>query len=334
MHIKKNIGKFLLTTTLALVTLTNSATLFAQEDRGMRPIPPEPQARVPEGRAPVASRESTPKEAIGKEANGREAVSRGISVAERRPVTTPVPVAQHAPVGNQSRQQPRQVKAEKPSKPAKRANWGFSLGIANGGTSAVVQRAPVGCETYRPCVRTIPVPAPRVVVVPAPTCTYYTSETADVCHFIYTLYNAGELIQLEDGSLWEIAPNALPWTKRWLRNEQITITRTRSAQYPFQLYNRQTREAVTAVLKVGASLSPREVFQDANTIVQVTAEGELIRLADQTLWELSETSRYTTRLWRAGESVEIVRSGQYTYPYLLTNRITGEVAEAKQMQAS
>lgn len=73
----------------------------------------------------------------------------------------------------------------------------------------------------------------------------------------------------------------------------------------------------------------QEIYPTIQTIFE---RGELIKLNDDTLWGISPTGQYTTRRWHRGARILLETSGQYSFPYLLRNLETGEIAEANLKQ--
>lgn len=56
----------------------------------------------------------------------------------------------------------------------------------------------------------------------------------------------GRYVQLDDGSVWEIAPSMLTTSQGWLSSVQIEVSQTGKDAYPYRLYNTATKDFVYA----------------------------------------------------------------------------------------
>jgi hypothetical protein len=57
--------------------------------------------------------------------------------------------------------------------------------------------------------------------------------------------------------------------------------------------------------------------------------GQFIRLSDGTLWEIHPGDRKITQSWITPSEIKVVPSNEPTYPFLLTNSITGSSVLAR-----
>jgi hypothetical protein len=67
--------------------------------------------------------------------------------------------------------------------------------------------------------------------------------------FVQEVYNKGEIIKLNDGSLWSVSEADARITGRWMRYDSIEVARSKSRSAPFKLINSTTGEEVKAHLK-------------------------------------------------------------------------------------
>jgi hypothetical protein len=66
-------------------------------------------------------------------------------------------------------------------------------------------------------------------------------------HFIRSVAMGGQFITLEDGSLWEVEPNARFEAADWKAEAPVTVRAARDrGQYPYELTNTQEDEGVRA----------------------------------------------------------------------------------------
>ena len=67
-------------------------------------------------------------------------------------------------------------------------------------------------------------------------------------HWIAGVLQRGAQVKLEDGSLWEIAPEYRPQTMFWLTAQKITVVRGVQMRYPFKITNTDKNATVDARL--------------------------------------------------------------------------------------
>jgi hypothetical protein len=86
-------------------------------------------------------------------------------------------------------------------------------------------------------------------------CVDYPAPTpVDCLPSINSIYDGGELIQLNDGSLWLISDGGRSTARRWMLSDQILVTRCGDGPYPFILTNRNSNTAVYAAMKCGTNV--------------------------------------------------------------------------------
>lgn len=55
------------------------------------------------------------------------------------------------------------------------------------------------------------------------------------------------------------------------------------------------------------------------TVNATYGDGELVQLSDGSLWGIAGYENRKSKLWRQGESIQVCRSGNKAYPFILTN---------------
>ena len=65
--------------------------------------------------------------------------------------------------------------------------------------------------------------------------------------FIIDVSESGEIITLENGLRYEVAPDDLPTSALWYGSQQVRIVPSRSKIFPIRLYNDSTGDFVKAM---------------------------------------------------------------------------------------
>ena len=71
-------------------------------------------------------------------------------------------------------------------------------------------------------------------------------------HWITKITGHGKVVELEDGSVWDISPAYQAKTMTWLGAQKITVSNGLNPQYPYQLSNTTTKDTVEGRLASGA----------------------------------------------------------------------------------
>jgi len=134
-----------------------------------------------------------------------------------------------------------------------------SAGMNTMWLGAIALMALLGCATPdEVVVATFPAAAPATaapVAVPATVLpverppaaaepTFYDGLAAT--HWVTKVLDHGAQVQLEDGSLWAIAPAHRPNTMIWLVGQKITVTEPAGAAFPYRLTNTERNATVEA----------------------------------------------------------------------------------------
>ena len=67
-------------------------------------------------------------------------------------------------------------------------------------------------------------------------------------HWIKKVIERGSMVQLEDGSIWQISPLSKVDSILWLVTEQIVVTRSDNPLYPYKLINTDGKSSAEAKL--------------------------------------------------------------------------------------
>lgn len=70
---------------------------------------------------------------------------------------------------------------------------------------------------------------------------------------ISEIYDEGELIQLSDGSLWQIPPENRAITNEWIEKDTIIVNQLEDPNTPFELSNESNHTTVKAIMKAAPS---------------------------------------------------------------------------------
>ena len=99
-------------------------------------------------------------------------------------------------------------------------------------------------------------------------------------HWVKTRTEGGALIQLEDGSLWQIAPLDKIYTALWLPIQNVVVAQSDNPQFPFKLVSE--RDTVEAKLLLVAKGGDIELFDSKGAAVAYFAIDRDLSLH---LWE-------------------------------------------------
>jgi len=161
---------------------------------------------------------------------------------------------------------------------------------------------------------------------------------------IDTISDDGAIINLKDGSVWKVIDTDTFRSKTWHRGDTLTWEESGAAIPPYFLTN--LSEGTTELQVVGASMvqppspsgikapTPKETYANSDTIAKVFLSGPdgyygvLIQLANGTKWSIAPIDQAVAANWRVGDRVRAENSGDYQYPFLLSNLDSGATAKA------
>jgi hypothetical protein len=139
-----------------------------------------------------------------------------------------------------------------------RGSFSFSFGVSSGGFCRPTywHPAPVYYAPYAPCIVRPCCPPQTVVVVPEVREVRTVREVREVpvvqrqCSpTIRDIFDDGELLRLNDDTLWGVSPAGQHTSRLWRKNETVAVERSGQYSYPYALRNLQTGETVAAALK-------------------------------------------------------------------------------------
>jgi hypothetical protein len=143
---------------------------------------------------------------------------------------------------------------------------------------------------------------------------------------------AGAVIELKDGSVWNITAIDQPVAQFWARGQKITITKNpRDLVRPFILLNEARKEQAGGTR--GRSANPvgqrppdnPAYFRGSTTITSVTPDGITITLDTGDVWIVAPTGQQIVQTtWSPGDRIRIDRSTDAAYRYKLNNLDSGD----------
>jgi hypothetical protein len=142
----------------------------------------------------------------------------------------------------------------------------------------------------------------------------------------------GELIELNDGSVWSINVIDSSVARWWRRGDRLLI---RKAKYditrPYILYNESCNQQAGAKLKRAASPQgvrppePASHYQGAVLLASIGPDGTEITLKDGSRWEISPMYQLqVTATWTTGDRIKVESSGDTAYRYRFNNLDSGD----------
>ena len=109
-------------------------------------------------------------------------------------------------------------------------------------------------------------------------------------HWILENVNAGELIKLEDSSLWEISPIDRIYSALWLPISEITVIEGRNPLYPYVLINSDDDEKAEAKFIAGIRLDKSTVADEVdapNNLIESRIDGDFEGWDGDTIFKLT-----------------------------------------------
>lgn len=109
-------------------------------------------------------------------------------------------------------------------------------------------------------------------------------------HWILENVNAGELIKLEDSSLWEISPIDRIYSALWLPISEITVIEGRNPFYPYVLINSDDDEKAEAKFIAGIRLDKSTVADEVdapNNLIESRIDGDFEGWDGDTIFKLT-----------------------------------------------
>lgn len=158
-----------------------------------------------------------------------------------------------------------------------------------------------------------------------------TKEKQEVNQTIFR-NKGGAVLELNDGSVWNITAIDQPVVQFWARGQHISMKRNpRDIVRPFLLYNNERREEAGGTR--GRPPSPEgqrppdnpAYFRGASTINTVTPDGITITLTTGEVWIVAPTGQQLVQAtWQPRDRLRIERSSDAIYRYRLLNLDSGD----------
>lgn len=146
----------------------------------------------------------------------------------------------------------------------------------------------------------------------------------------------GAVIELKDGSVWNITPIDQPVAQFWARDQHITISRNpRDIVRPFVLFNDDRKEQVGGTRARPASPEGQRApdnpayFRGASVINAITPDGITISLTSGDVWIVAPTGQQLVQAtWQPRDRIRVERSMDSAYRYRLINLDSGDAVLA------
>lgn len=142
----------------------------------------------------------------------------------------------------------------------------------------------------------------------------------------------GNVIELKDGSIWNITAIDQPVAKFWGRGQRVSITRNPSdIVRPFLLFNEIRKEQIGGTQ--GRPATPEgqrppenpAYFRNTNSISSITQDGITITLDNGAVWIVAPTGQQLVQnTWGNGDRIRVERSNDASYRYRLENLDSGD----------
>jgi hypothetical protein len=142
----------------------------------------------------------------------------------------------------------------------------------------------------------------------------------------------GSVIELKDGSVWNITAIDQPIAQYWARGQRIAISRNPTDLVrPFILFNEARREQVGGTRARAANpeglRNPDNpaYFRGSNAIAAITPDGITITLDTGAVWIVAPTGQQLVQAtWGVGDRIRAERSSDAAYRFKLLNLDSGD----------
>jgi hypothetical protein len=148
----------------------------------------------------------------------------------------------------------------------------------------------------------------------------------------------GSVLELKDGSAWNITAIDQPIAQFWARGQHITISRNaRDIVRPFLLFNEERKEQVGGTCARPASPEGQRpsdnpaLFRGTTPINAITPDGITITMTTGDVWIVAPTGQQIVQAtWQPRDRIRSERSGDAAYRYRLINVDSGNAVLANQ----
>ncbi|MDB6081359.1 MAG: hypothetical protein JWO53_631 [Chlamydiia bacterium] len=140
----------------------------------------------------------------------------------------------------------------------------------------------------------------------------------------------GSIIELKDGSIWQIAEYDTYRSKRWIRDDQIEWAPSQDVHFSYKLKNLTRSQTVMAAMKASPSETgvktpePEEYYAGTVKVTQVDPKGETITLEDNKSWRIAPIDQMRVKAWKVSDRIKTATSEDVIYKNILTNLDSGE----------
>lgn len=178
--------------------------------------------------------------------------------------------------------------------------------IINGGAHVVPGTRPLG---QRPLVITRPLPQTIVIDRRCAPCPYVTLTP-------YAVSKKGDMVELSDGSVWEVRHRDRRAVRRWSPGDTILVETGKFLSWSsYRLVNYSRHESADVELALASGFEGRF----SHWITEVNPIQGYVRLEDGSIWRMSSSE---VAMWRVNDDVIIGLSKDWfsdQYSYILIN---------------
>lgn len=146
--------------------------------------------------------------------------------------------------------------------------------------------------------------------------------------------NDGALLELKDGSIWEISPLYTYLTSAWQKGETVEFEKSRNYLYKFTIRNVNRSEVADCNMKEAPSPTGEkkpespEYYKGSVPMLNIDNMGEIMQLSDGTSWKIAPVDTFKAKNWHSNDRIRIEKADNFLYHYRLTNLDNGEVVLA------
>lgn len=151
--------------------------------------------------------------------------------------------------------------------------------------------------------------------------------------FVFRNFN-GKVLELKNGSKWQIVPFDIAIVQYWTRDDVITIQKNKDLSRPYILINEtKNKQAAARQLSTpnptGSRASdPPSYFAESQQLESVGTYGESLLLKDKSKWKVALEDQFRVLNWRPKDRLRIKKQEGMLYHYEIVNLDSGEQINA------
>jgi|GEM_PF-6993845 len=155
---------------------------------------------------------------------------------------------------------------------------------------------------------------------------------------IFKVSGDGKTIELKDGSVWKVADYETYKTRKWQRDDPISIEKTAYTFPPYILTNNAVHQYSSWATQKTADCEmirppseqatpppeKKSYYEGAKTVKSVSYNGDLVTLSNNASYDITPVDQLKTRNWKSNDRISVANSNDVMFPITLKNLDSGE----------